>query len=124
MAAVFLIADILLTSNREITVELAATGHLIGELAACLFSVLCFCLFTPETAKENSPSFFSSFCQNAVPLMSLAMPLMGNRLVLNILSSAEAIWIPSRLSAYGLSSKEAVSVYGVLTGMAMPAGVK
>jgi len=124
MAAVFLIADILLESNREITVELAATGHLIGELAACLFSVLCFCLFTPGTAKENHPSFFSAFCQTAGPLMALALPLMGNRLVLNILSSAEAIWIPNRLSAYGLSSKEAVGIYGVLTGMAMPAGVK
>ena len=56
--------------------------------------------------------------------MALALPLMGNRLVLNILSSAEAIWIPNSLSAYGLSTAEAFSVYGVLTGMAMPAGVK
>ena len=52
--------------------------------------------------------------------MALALPLMGNRLVLNVLSSAEAIWIPSRLSSYGLSSAEALSIYGVLTGMAMP----
>lgn len=119
MAAVFLIADILLESGRTITVELAATGHLIGELAACLFSVLCFCLFTPENDQKH-PAFFASFRQTAVPLMALAMPLMGNRLVLNILSSAEAIWIPNRLTAYGLSSQEALSVYGVLTGMAMP----
>lgn len=52
--------------------------------------------------------------------MALALPLMGNRLVLNLLSSAEAIWIPSRLESYGLSSSEAFSIYGVLTGMAMP----
>lgn len=120
MAAVFLIADILLESNRSITVELAATGHLIGELAACLFSVLCFSLFTAENPKQNLPSFWASFCETALPLMALALPLMGNRLILNILSSAEAIWIPNRLLAYGLSSQEAVSIYGVLTGMAMP----
>ncbi len=119
MAAVFLIADILLESGRAITVELAATGHLVGELAACLFSVLCFCLFTPESSQKQ-PGFLASLQQTAMPLMALAMPLMGNRLVLNILSSAEAIWIPNRLSAYGLSSQEAISVYGVLTGMAMP----
>ena len=123
MAAVFLIADILLESGRAVTVELAATGHLVGELAACLFSVLCFCLFTPESSQKQ-PGFLASLQQTAMPLMALAMPLMGNRLVLNILSSAEAIWIPNRLSAYGLSSQEAISVYGVLTGMAMPAGVK
>ncbi len=120
MAAVFLIADILLESSRDITVELAATGHLIGELAACLFSVLCFSLFTAENSKENLPSFWASFRETALPLMTLALPLMGNRLILNILSSAEAIWIPNRLLAYGLSSQEAVSIYGVLTGMAMP----
>ncbi|MCI8517965.1 MAG: oligosaccharide flippase family protein [Hungatella sp.] len=127
MAAVFLIADILTESGRPITVELAVTGHLIGELAACLFSVFCFCLSTSASGKSSSPSAVSqppnspsAFRETAVPLMTLALPLMGNRLVLNVLSSAEAIWIPGSLSAYGLSSQEALSVYGVLTGMAMP----
>ena len=60
----------------------------------------------------------------AAPLMSLALPLMGNRLVLNLLSGAEAIWIPSRLQMSGLKSDQAFAVYGVLTGMALPAGVK
>lgn len=40
--------------------------------------------------------------------------------MLNILSSAEAIWIPNSLGFYGLSREETFSVYGVLTGMAMP----
>ena len=146
MAAVFLIADILTESGRAITVELAVVGHLIGAVAACLFSVLCFCLFTsrgserpsdpdvsavtPAAANPHTPFFskqsgaqsplLSSFFETAPPLMALALPLMGNRLVLNLLSSAEAIWIPGSLSAYGLSSREALSIYGVLTGMAMP----
>ena len=45
---------------------------------------------------------------------------MGNRLVLNLLGSAEAILIPSRLIDYGLTNKEALSIYGVLTSMALP----
>lgn len=45
---------------------------------------------------------------------------MGNRLVLNLLASAEAIWIPNRLQMSGLSSSDAFAVYGVLTGMALP----
>ena len=53
-------------------------------------------------------------------LLSLAVPLMGNRLVLNILGSAEAVWIPNRLMAYGLTDSQALSLYGVLTSMAMP----
>ncbi len=129
MAGVFLIADILTESGREITVELAVVGHLIGELAACLFSLLCFCLSAPRDkeepaahkgTQEDRPPLLASFFRTASPLMALALPLMGNRLVLNVLASAEAIWIPSSLSSYGLSSQEAFSIYGVLTGMAMP----
>lgn len=56
----------------------------------------------------------------AGPLMALAFPLMGNRLVLNLLASAEAIWIPSRLQLSGLSGSDAFAIYGVLTGMALP----
>lgn len=52
--------------------------------------------------------------------MTLALPLMGNRLVLNILASAEAIFIPSSLNAFGMTNSEAFSIYGVLTGMALP----
>lgn len=53
-------------------------------------------------------------------LMSLALPLMGNRLILNLLAGAEAVWIPNRLQMSGLSDAEAFSVYGILTGMALP----
>ena len=57
---------------------------------------------------------------NLGPILILALPLMGNRLVLNLLGSAEAILIPSRLIDYGLTNKEALSIYGVLTSMALP----
>ena len=54
------------------------------------------------------------------PLMTLSLPLMANRLVLNLLATAEAVWIPNRLTAYGLTNSQALSVYGVLTSMALP----
>ncbi len=123
MGLVFLIADIWTEQGREITVTLAVLGHLIGEAASAAFTFSALCLFPPQAkrAVSHSPvpaglSFFSS----AVPLMALAAPLMGNRLILNILGSAEAIWIPNQLQVFGLSSEEAFSVYGILTGMAMP----
>ena len=52
--------------------------------------------------------------------MALALPLMGNRLLLNLLGSAEAIWIPNKLEAFGLTNSEALSIYGVFTSMALP----
>ncbi|MCD8052805.1 MAG: polysaccharide biosynthesis protein [Lachnospiraceae bacterium] len=53
-------------------------------------------------------------------ILTMALPLTANRLVLGLLQSAEAACIPGRLQAYGLSQSEAVSLYGVLTGMALP----
>ena len=119
MGAVFLIADIYLEAGRAITVQLAVTGHLIGEIAACFYTMLAFGLSSKQE-RGGRTSFFKDFSLTAAPLMTLALPLIGNRLVLNILASAEAIWIPSSLNAFGLTSSEAFSIYGVLTGMALP----
>jgi len=41
-------------------------------------------------------------------------------MMLNILQSIEAISIPLRLQIYGMSVKDSLSTYGVLTGMALP----
>lgn len=125
MVCVFLLADAWMSAGNEITVHLAVIGHLIGEIASAIFTVFCLFFFPPQPRLHSKMpadrrAFNERFIAVASPLMLLAMPLMGNRLVLNVLASAEAIWIPSRLQMSGLSNSEAFSVYGVLTGMALP----
>ena len=122
MGAVFLIASIWLESGRQITVSLAVYGHLIGEMASAVFTVFCLGFFPPckDGDSRRAPAIPLSFGATAAPLMALALPLMGNRLILNVLGSAEAIWIPNELMSSGLTNSEALSVYGVLTSMALP----
>ena len=122
MGAVFLIASIWLESGRQITVSLAVYGHLIGEMASAVFTVFCLGFFPPckDGDSRRAPAIPLSFGATAAPLMALALPLMGNRLILNVLGSAEAIWIPNKLMSSGLTNSEALSVYGVLTSMALP----
>lgn len=125
IGAVFLIADIMSESRIEITVALAAAGHLIGELASALFTVATCQFFPPKSragsgAAPKSLKFASAFHETAPILMAVAIPLMGNRLVLNLLASVEAIWIPGCLKQFGLNGTEAYSIYGVLTGMSLP----
>ncbi len=125
MGAVFFIVNSWAESGRAITVSLAVYGHLIGEAASALFCLLSLLFFPPKGEIKARTSFFLSsgftpVFENMAPLMSLALPLMGSRLVLNLLGSAEAVWIPNRLAASGLSSQEAYSVYGILTGMSLP----
>lgn len=116
MSLVFLIAGKWAAEGTEITVRLAVYGHLIGEIGAASFNLLCLGLFPPQG--RNMEQAEESSC--LMPLMTLALPLMGNRLILNLLAGAEAVWIPNRLQMSGLSDAEAFSVYGILTGMALP----
>lgn len=135
IGAVFLIAHVAAVNGRPISVSLAVWGMLIGEAGSAIFSFL-FYTFTAGSAENNSggqteadtvenraasgSSAATSFLSLAVPLMAMALPLMGNRLILNCLQSLEAIFVPNKLMAFGLSNSEALSLYGVLTGMALP----
>lgn len=79
--------------------------------------------FHPSTFDRNSQSLVglvAIYRRICGQLLGLAVPLSANRLVLNLLQSVEAIYIPNRLMAYGLSNADALSVYGVLTGMSLP----
>lgn len=124
IGAVLLIAQVCVTNQKEVTVSLAVWGLLIGEAASAIFSFLVYSFSTPPAAKSSGvkqPRFtFSTFCRLSVPLMAMALPLMGNRLILNCLQSLEAIFVPNKLLEAGLSNAEALSTYGVLMGMALP----
>lgn len=50
----------------------------------------------------------------------MSFPLTANRVLVNILQSMEAVMIPGQLRLYGYSASESLSVYGILTGMALP----
>ena len=52
-------------------------------------------------------------------ILRMSLPLTGNRVVMNLLTSIEAVLIPLTLQAYGLDTAAAYSVYGPLTGMSL-----
>ncbi len=52
--------------------------------------------------------------------ISVSLPLSLNRMLLCVLQGIEAALLPQMLRRFGLSSSEALAVYGILTGMALP----
>lgn len=50
-------------------------------------------------------------------LLHLAVPLTINRILTSILTSAESMLIPLSLRTFGYTNSDALSVYGILTGM-------
>ena len=75
---------------------------------------------SPVSRLNPTPSLTVSWRRVYAGLLSMALPLTANRLTLTLLSSAESVAIPEMLRAYGYTSEGALSVYGVLTGMALP----
>jgi stage V sporulation protein B len=130
VGSVYLIYDVCQKHNIELTISFAVVGLVIGESASMIVSVIAILsrahkLF-PKRDYLSSPSgarkehLFSIYSNMIRQLLQLAVPLSANRLIINLLQSVEAVYIPNRLMAYGLDSAGALGVYGVLTGMSLP----
>lgn len=106
------------------TPSLAVTmlGILIGEICAALLSISALYLNLTKNpspfkcANRNTPSYFQHFTE----ISRMTVPLVANRLTLNMLQSIEAVQIPARLVMSGMSKSVALANYGVLTGMTYP----
>lgn len=96
--------------GKPVTIEMAVWGLVIGEVASVLYSVS----FTRFQKRKRH------FSLAARQIFTMALPLTANRVLINLFQSVEAILIPGRLRAFGYQPADALSVYGVLTGMAMP----
>ena len=128
VGSVYLIYYLCARQNMTPTISFAVVGLVIGESASMIVSIVAiisrsFQVFDGcSRLRMLSPGGHQlrSYGQIAENLLRLAVPLSANRIIINILQSVEAIYIPNKLMAYGLNNADALGVYGVLTGMSMP----
>ncbi len=109
VGSAYFIYIIMLEKNLEPTVSLAMWGIVFGEFAGMLLAV-------SVAPFQKITGNLRSCTKN---LLSMAVPLSGNRIILNLFSSFENTMIPHALCTFGYSSSDALSVYGIMTGMAM-----
>lgn len=124
VGSVYAIYFVCLNQNMVPTISFAVVGLVIGECASMLVSIIAarahFSKIVPANYGPLLPQNFSAFYAISKNLLSLAIPLSLNRVIINFLQSVEAIFIPNRLVSYGYDQVSALSVYGVLTGMSLP----
>ena len=87
----------------------AIWGIVIGEFFGMLISV----------TAVGFHHFSGSLKQSARALIIMAVPLTANRVLINLCSSVENLLIPRQLHLFGYDSANALSVYGILTGMSL-----
>lgn len=105
-------------SSKESNAAIAVWGLVVGEIGGFLFSVIRLFMSLSFTKKANTikkgrhPIFKT--------LLVLFATLTTTKLIVSLLHSAEAIFIPAALQKFGCSQSDALSIYGILSGMAMP----
>ena len=121
---VYMIASYAGGGNLKVTCEIAVAGLVIGEIFSSLYNLISiFITKSPASLLLQGPD------PNAQPsgkrvvtknILGFSVPLSANRLFINILHSMEAVLIPAMLKRSGLTTNEALSTFGILTGMSLP----
>ena len=110
--------------GMEPTISFAVVGLVIGEAASTIVSIIYVKAHFDHVLPRNYGPLLSlnppALWGTSKRLLTLAVPLSLNRIIINFLQSVEAIFIPNRLMSYGYDNVSALSVYGILTGMSLP----
>lgn len=116
IGCVFLLYRIYLTNGMTVSPVIAVIGLVFGEICGFLFTLTCFSFRSGTRGLLSATRFFSHFKEISI----IATPLTASRICINLLSSLEAVLIPVALRGYGMDASTALSVYGILNGMALP----
>lgn len=120
VGSVFILYQYVISQGNLPTINFAIIGTIFGEITSMLISL--YCIYR---------RFYKLQCHSLFPkkedymfisqkILTLSLPLSANRITINLLQSAEAIYIPNRLQAFGLTASDAMGTYGILMGMALP----
>ena len=117
VGGVYIIFYLYQNEYSQASILIAVIGIIIGELFSMLY---CVRYFMTHSHAPISPSAIYHKRHLSKEILSLAIPLTSSRVLTNLLQSVESISIPLSLQNYGHTNSEALSTYGVLTGMALP----
>ena len=127
VGCVYIASAYSLSRGEAPSIELAVLGLTVGEFFSMLLSFIAIWYCFPGRGQTKRPLFAHGTLSGNTALgglygklLAMALPLTANRIVLNLLQSVESVSIPARLRLHGYDTTTALSVYGVLTGMAMP----
>ena len=101
---------------------IAVWGLVIGEVVSNLYVIFRFIRHHQGASIPKSSTAIRPFHKDRLfsRLLSVSITLTGTRLIVSILNSTEAVFIPAALRMYGYSATDALALYGILTGMVLP----
>ena len=118
VAASYLLWLVWSQEGHAITPMLAVFGLFFGEFISMLFALF-ITIMDFHSSTQPVLKIIKPFRQ-LKEILAFSTPLTCNRLLVNLLHSIESILIPGHLCLFGMTQQTALSVYGVLNGMALP----
>ncbi|MDE5746940.1 MAG: polysaccharide biosynthesis protein [Acetatifactor sp.] len=119
VACVYLVSASILAQGHTPSINVAVLGLTVGEGCSMLAALLAAWYHHSRHANIPTPRH-STAVPSYAQLLGMIIPLTANRIVLNLPQIVESVSIPAGLRSYGYDNATALSVYGVLTGMAFP----
>ena len=115
----YIIYQILL--ERQCTLEPihAVWGLVISELAGLLVNLTCYVILKENDNDTFKKTVISTFLPPMKALGIMAIPLTLNHVLMTLSHSLEHLLLPQQLLLFGYTADEALSHFGILTGMAL-----
>lgn len=114
---VYILFKLSVETGLNISLSYICVGLLAGEFSSAIFS--CLMLAIKPGHADFSIRRSLSF-HKGISILSLALPISLNRICISFISTIETIQLPKMLVASGLTTSDALSIYGVFSGMASP----
>ena len=118
------IISLCFSSTIKLNASFAVCGIVIGEVISFIYSVIM--LFIELNKRKADDKTYKANTMAILPEKNIslffknALPLTANRFALTLLTSTEAILIPTILLKFYHSSAASLEIYGIFTGMSFP----
>ena len=118
VGSVWLIYQITLEKGITLSAYHAVLGLVIGECAGLLVGTWAM-LLEKRLPKHAYRTLSPEWKSMGKLFAAMAVPLTINRVMTALFSSLENLLIPQKLQAFGYCASDALSIFGILTGMTM-----
>lgn len=115
---VFLLSSYFIPKGLDYACLMAVIGMSVGEIITFFYVLVSYKFDIIHSNKKHQP--YKSYKKIIKGISIIAIPLTINRVLITTLSSVETILIPIKLQEFGMTHSQSISVYGLLTGMALP----
>lgn len=116
IAIIYFLSAMFIPMGLTYACAMAVIGMVGGEIISLFITVICY-KWNHHKKSKRKPDRLRVITKK---IAAIAIPITSNRLITTLLISIETILIPTQLQASGLNHSDALGIYGILTGMALP----